>query len=368
MSDDAELDIAGESVDEPPLEPVADAAASAAGTAPGHETSAPATERTVPERRRWAALEISSWVVTAVVGAVVATQAVGWSRGGLVAAAQSMTPYLTLLLLPILGLATVRRWWTVSAAVGAAALGMAVIAVPLIFPDRGPAVASQAPRVRVAVVNLLYDNDRIAEAAAAIGQTGPDVIVFTEYTVAHQAELSTQPFAEDFRYRIERHGLLDDGTAVWSRFPLAAQPASSMPSMTNHQVDVTVKVTEGHQFRLWAVHPPYPFDPGWAGELVSIADRASTINAPLLIAGDFNASYWHPAFRAILDKGFTDAHIARGRGWSTSWPTNRWLPAFVRLDHALTNHGLAVVAVDDFDVPGSDHRGFVVTVAAAPQR
>ena len=35
---------------------------------------------------------------------------------------------------------------------------------------------------------------------------------------------------------------------------------------------------------------------------------------------------------------------------------------FVRLDHALTAHGLRSTAIEDFAVPGSDHRGFVVTV------
>jgi hypothetical protein len=37
----------------------------------------------------------------------------------------------------------------------------------------------------------------------------------------------------------------------------------------------------------------------------------------------------------------------------------------VRLDHALTAGGLVSTDVDDFHVPGSDHRGLVVTVAPA---
>ena len=52
-----------------------------------------------------------------------------------------------------------------------------------------------------------------------------------------------------------------------------------------------------------------------------------------------------------------DGPVAPGR--STSHPP------FVRLDHALVNDGLAVLDVDDFDVPGSDHRGLVVTVQRA---
>jgi len=68
----------------------------------------------------------------------------------------------------------------------------------------------------------------------------------------------------------------------------------------------------------------------------------------------------------LLDAGLVEAHIAHGRGFSASWPTDQIVPAFVRLDHALTTAGLVSTDVADFEIPGSDHRGFVVTVAPTP--
>jgi hypothetical protein len=38
----------------------------------------------------------------------------------------------------------------------------------------------------------------------------------------------------------------------------------------------------------------------------------------------------------------------------------------VRLDHALVGPGVVPTAIDDIQVPGSDHRGFVVDVAVNP--
>ena len=70
-------------------------------------------------------------------------------------------------------------------------------------------------------------------------------------------------------------------------------------------------------------------------------------------------------FRDVLDRGFTDAHMAHGRGWTTSWPTDEAFPPFVRLDHALTNLRLVSTAVDDFRIPGSDHAVLIVTVKMA---
>jgi len=313
----------------------------------------------VPAERTPVAAEVVLWIVVAGIGGLVLTQAIGWEAGRAVAAAQSLTPHVSLLLIPVIGYSIANRWYLLAGVAGAALLGVGTLALPLVFPGSQPDARPGSVGTRIAVVNLLYENDRVVEVADVLTEQSADLIVFTEYTAEHQAELLDQPLAAAFPHREELDGLFAGGTAVWSRHPLTPQPNADM---TNYDVDVAVDAPDG-VFRLWAVHPAFPFNPGWAGDLDTIAARAPTIEAPLVVAGDFNASHWHPAYREILDAGLTDAHIALGRGWSTSWPTDRWHPSFVRIDHALTNDDMVATAVSDFDVPGSDHRGFVVTVA-----
>ena len=107
----------------------------------------------------------------------------------------------------------------------------------------------------------------------------------------------------------------------------------------------------------------------WQRDLRRLADV--TVDRPALMTGDYNASWWHPEFRRLLAAGWRDAHVEAGRGLSCSWPTAQFHPlfhahpAFVRLDHALVNDGLAVLGASDFEVPGSDHLGLVVTVQRA---
>lgn len=304
-------------------------------------------------------VELALWAITAAVGVLVATQAFGWEMGGVVAAAQSLTGFASLALIPTIAYAVASRWYVMAGVGALAVLGVVVLAVPLIFPGDQPDARPGAQGVRIAVVNLLYENDQVREVADVLATRSADLIVFSEYTAEHQAELLAHTLVDDYPHRVELDGLFAGGTAVWSRHPLTAEPTADM---TNYDVDVAVDAPDG-VFRLWAVHPAFPFNAGWGPDLDTIADRAPTIDAPLVVAGDFNASYWHPAFRDILATGLTDAHIALDRGWSTSWPTDRWHPSFVRIDHALTNEGMVATAVSDFDVPGSDHRGFVVTVA-----
>jgi endonuclease/exonuclease/phosphatase (EEP) superfamily protein YafD len=68
----------------------------------------------------------------------------------------------------------------------------------------------------------------------------------------------------------------------------------------------------------------------------------------------------------VLSRGWRDAHEVLGRGWSASWPTDLPGPPLVRIDHALVSGSVVVEGIVDVEIPGSDHRGFVVSVAVDP--
>ncbi len=200
----------------------------------------------------------------------------------------------------------------------------------------------------------------VADAADVLVDVDPDVIVFSEYTSEHHETLTSHPLAERYDHRLDEQGPLAGGMAVWSKFPIEAQDTGLEIGRT---VDAVVTGPDG-PIRLFGVHPPTPIFsfPKWVRGLEQIGDAVSHASQPTLVIGDFNASYWHPVFRDLLRLDLTDAHIADGSGWSTSWPTDEVVPPFVRLDHALTGNGLVSTRVEDFRVPGSDHVGFVVTV------
>ncbi len=77
------------------------------------------------------------------------------------------------------------------------------------------------------------------------------------------------------------------------------------------------------------------------------------MDEPLVLAGDFNASQAHPAFRLMAD-GLVDAHRAAGLGWVRTWPQGRRVPPFVQLDHVL-ERGFDVLHAGVVGVVGTDH-------------
>ena len=306
-------------------------------------------------------VELAAWLTVALVGLLVLTQTFGLTGTRLVAVTQTLTPYLAVLVVPAGVAAAVLRRYALAATNGAIGLGMVILAAPLVFPGGQPAPAPDATGLRVASANLFYANDRIDDVAPVLENLAPDVIVFTEYTPEHQAALVDSPLAERYPYRTERPGRRAGGIAVWSTAPVdVAEP----PETYSFSIDLTVDGPDG-EVRIVAMHMPTPVNSfgNWQRDLRTAERIGRTAPGPTMVIGDLNATFWHPEFRAVLDAGFVDAPNANGRGFSTSWPTDKIVPPFARLDHALTIGGLVSTEVDDFEIPGSDHLGFVVSVS-----
>jgi endonuclease/exonuclease/phosphatase (EEP) superfamily protein YafD len=228
-------------------------------------------------------------------------------------------------------------------------------------PDPSLPAAAGSTGLQVASLNLWHRNDRIDEVDRELAELGADVIVFTEFTRSHQRALKASGLADGYPHRIARTGRGATGIAVWSRWPLRLDDELDT---FNDSLDVTVAGPDGG-VELVAMHMPTPLVDvdAWRRDLATAAAIGRTADGPTLLIGDLNSSYWHPDFRRLLDVGFVDAHTAAGSGFSTSWPTDWWVPPFVRLDHALTIGGLVSTGIADFEIPGSDHRGLMVTVA-----
>lgn len=317
-----------------------------------------------PARSSMTFLVWVAWTIVAAIGAIAATQVVRWNGGfSVVAAAQALTPYLGLLLVPVLVGAFWKQRYTLTTVAAATGFVLLVVATPLVFPGRQPRPIEGADGLRVAAVNLWYGNDHVADVAEELADVDADVVVFGEFTSAHQAVLRSSTLATSYPNRLDMGDGGASGIAVWSKWAMRVD--DPLPTELD-SIDVTVAGPDG-DVRVVGVHMPTPISDfaAWRRDHELAVDIARTTDRPTLLIGDLNTSYWHPDFRDMLDAGWVDAHIALGDGFSTSWPTTWIVPPFVRLDRALTTGGLVSTDVDDVEIPGSDHHGIVVSVAPA---
>ena len=318
--------------------------------------------------RQWAprALEGTGWLAAAALLALSATQWIGSDSRILIAVVQALTPWLLVVGAALIGVpAAFTRRRALALAVCPALITGVVLAAPIVNHPTPPSTTGDEPTLSIFFANALFSNRTPAAAATAIEAAHADVLVMAEFTPELRAELDTAVGAT-YPYRVERPAPApsSNGIALWSTVPF--ESGSVIDVARRPTADVRFSLG-GVPVRILGVHTAPPtHDAGyWGEQLDAIGVTADGTDVRTVVIGDFNGSRWHPSFRSLLDRGFTDAHEALGEGWSVSWPTDEgWFPPpFVRLDHALYRHGLSPLGIRDITVPGSDHRGFVVTFA-----
>lgn len=263
------------------------------------------------------------------------------------------------LLLAVLG-----RWWfgVVWALALLGALAWFIEPYGRTTQPVGPPVVS----FRVLTSNVEFG--QAADAlAAAVRRAKPDIVFVQECDAGCDGTLRNE-LGGDYPHRAATVLPGSKGSLVLSRFPLdAADDVPGTMAMPGAVADV-----RGNAVRLQLAHPMPPL-PGrtdvWRRELGELRDFAAEDHrTPLVLAGDFNASQDHAAFRRILDTGMQDAARLDGHDRTPSWPA-RTTPTFgVQIDHVLLSEDFSASAVRFLDLAGTDHRALVADLTLHQRR
>ncbi len=263
------------------------------------------------------------------------------------------------LLLAVLG-----RWWfgVVWALALLGALAWFIEPYGRTTQPVGPPVVS----FRVLTSNVEFG--QAADAlAAAVRRAKPDIVFVQECDAGCDGKLRKE-LGGDYPHRAATVLAGSKGSLVLSRFPLdAADDVPGTMAMPGAVADV-----RGNAVRLQLAHPMPPL-PGrtdvWRRELGELRDFAAEDHrTPLVLAGDFNASQDHAAFRRILDTGMQDAARLDGHDRTPSWPA-RTTPTFgVQIDHVLLSEDFSASAVRFLDLAGTDHRALVADLTLHQRR
>jgi hypothetical protein len=313
-------------------------------------------ERTARRRRGTVALA-GPWIAWAVV------RLTGTERGFPLVPAMTFTPYAALTAAVPCGLAlrTGSRAGALLAAGAGAALGAAVLG------DRRRPRRSALPagrRLRIATVSLRLGLVPVGSVLELVTACGVDVLSVQELTPQAEERLRAAGLADLLPHAVvipARPGSVPAASgAVWSRLPLRA--AGAVPGEFEQP---TVRIgggPDGPDVELTAVHltPPATSPAlvrGWTADLAALPGPDARVLR--VLAGDFNASMDHAAFRRVLARGYRDAAREAGRAMVWTWAPLR--PRFPRLaiDHVLVDPRIGVAAVTVVAVPGSDHRALV---------
>lgn len=305
---------------------------------------------------------MTAWVAGLLLAGVSAVLACRIADTDAVTPVPQLLAFLPWLLAPAglaLLLALLGRWWT------GVVWGVLVMALLAWFTGpygkdgepTGPPVASF--RVLTSNVEFGHGTDALV---AAVREERPDLVFVQECDAVRCDRVLRRELSAAYPYRQGVEGFGAAGSVVLSRFPLTPGPGvparMGMPAAIAH--------VHGHAVRLQLAHPAPPV-PGqvavWRQELGRLRDVAAADGgAPLILAGDFNASQDHAAFRRILDTGLHDAARLAGHDRAPSWPS-RTTPAFgAQIDHVLLSKDFSVTRARFLTLAGTDHRALVTDV------
>ncbi|MEE4023243.1 endonuclease/exonuclease/phosphatase family protein [Gordonia sp. PKS22-38] len=257
--------------------------------------------------------------------------------------------------------AATRRWILLALAVAVTA-ALCYGQAPLFRAQAAPA----GEPITVVSANLLFGGADVDALASQVRAADADLLSVQEMTPEALERLRDSPIGEllPYDYAVPGHTAL--GTGLFSRTPLSGQ--AEIEDTVLHNLGATTDLPGAPGTRVFALHPGAPL-PGrtdiWRDDLAAIDRHLTSVpQGPIIAAGDFNATWDHIRYRGLLDQGLVDATDQAGAGFSPTYPTDRPGGRPVIAIDRVMSRGFVATSLHTFDLPGSDHRGVVVTLVA----
>ncbi|MCM2388955.1 endonuclease/exonuclease/phosphatase family protein [Streptomyces albipurpureus] len=217
----------------------------------------------------------------------------------------------------------------------------------------------------IAQFDVLTSNVEFGNATqgliATIQREQPDLVFVQECAAQCSDALESEISPAEYPYRHVIEGSMAIGSAILSKYPLQRAPGiQSTMAMPG-----AVAVISGVRVNIQLAHPLPPIPSGvddWRRELELMREYAVEAKGqPTLVAGDFNASQDHAAFRRIMADGDLQNSSALGGASRTpSWPTAVGRPLGTQIDHVLVSEEFSVRKARFLELGNTDHRSLLV--------
>jgi endonuclease/exonuclease/phosphatase family metal-dependent hydrolase len=248
-----------------------------------------------------------------------------------------------------------------------------------LFPlDTGrPAAASTGTKVPLTVLNL---NSELGQAdagqiVALVRDNNVSLLAVQEFTQGLQDRLSAAGLDQLLPQRVSQPSSGAAGSALYSRYPM--EPVGSVPDTPFRMPTVRLTAEANGTVAVLEVTGVHVFPPvdehlaQWRSDLAAVGRVADRPGARLL-TGDFNATYDHAEFRALLARGqgrdgeaapLVDVGAASGARLVPTWPMEGQQLPGIAIDHLITSSGLDSKDYRVHRVAGTDHAAILATLA-----
>jgi endonuclease/exonuclease/phosphatase (EEP) superfamily protein YafD len=339
--------------------------------APADDPQAPRSWRSVGSdlsRAGGSVARLAGWAIVAALALLTLLRLTHSDSFWLVVVATSVSPWLYFLAWIVAAVGAVGRRWLLTGAAGVLVVISIVWLVPQWYPlARAAAAAPGAVPLTIFDANVEFTNPSLAPIAGEIRADHPNVVTLEELSYGNYPSLEASGVLAAYRW----HEVIPDGGGggfgVWSDIPMTG--AQTWRAGSHLEIRAWLHPAGTPRVRFYVVHTDAPRSGTaamWHTEMSAITAALRSEPHPLLVAGDFNATWDMYEFQDILHLGLKDAAVEEGKGWEMSWSRQaRVVPPIVRIDHVLYSSGLTVTGYRTGVGQGSDHRPIMARLAIA---
>ncbi|MEU0539695.1 endonuclease/exonuclease/phosphatase family protein [Nocardia sp. NPDC005978] len=321
------------------------------------------TERIArPSKRGWLGWVgvIAGWTGMVAAGAGVGLHysTTAWEPAVLAA---SFASYLMVFAIPALLLFAITRRWVSTALAVVVTTAALWSQAPMLWPD-----GSAPPGTDVVVMqsNLMLGHGSPEAVVTAARDNSAEVLTIEELTPDLLIRLDAAGLADLFPHRFTAPSGGGQGTGIFSRYPL--RDGVKFDGFWLNNLRATMIHPDRGPVTVFALHPIPPLSNAdvWHRELTRIAEILEAQSGPVLVGGDFNATWDHAPYRSLLTGRYADAAELLGVAALPTWPTDRPFGPFIGIDRVLIAGGHAL-EINSHTIPGTDHRAVVARLRLA---
>jgi endonuclease/exonuclease/phosphatase (EEP) superfamily protein YafD len=311
---------------------------------------------------RWAVLKKAGpypllWLAVIPLALSAIVRVLGLDGETALAPVMTVTPWLAVAALMVLGVTVAVENWAASIVAGVSLAMLAAVVLPRAFGGREEAPKG-AETLTVLSANVYVGQANAGALMDLVRRIRPDVLTLQETTPnfvrrLRRAGIERVLPESDLVVRAQDVPKGRPGIGVFADRPIRRLPRDVHSSVLPFELSLP----GGKEVRMVDVHPLTPsFNQldRWRGTLAGLP--ATGVGTPWVLVGDFNATLDQSALRDVLNRGYRDAADVSGDGLEMTWPNNRWFPPLVTIDHVLADERLGISGYGVEDLAGSDHR------------
>lgn len=254
----------------------------------------------------------------------------------------------------LLSIAVSQAYWKPALLVAMLVIAQGVMIAPYLLPRQKTPLPDSAASLMV--WNVLIHNQNHAGILSLIREQSADIVILLE--VSHELGRELGQLHDLYPVQEFSPSLGPFGSGILSKKPLQEITIRQL----GQELESTIIARLDNGTTILGVHALPPRGARYSRirnqQLDDIAEFASKLTGPVIVAGDLNATPWSPHFQDLLrEASLRDPR--RGRGLLTSWPQGKPLIR-IPIDHFLPSdevrlEGLRILP----ETEGSDHHPVV---------